>query len=473
VRLSDEDRRRLTAYILADQSNALALRRENPSLVEEAILDPGLMARLSADPALFATLILGLKPTPFQLKFLNSTSKRIIIRWSRQSGKTTFLAAYAVWFAVTHPASTALIVAPSRRQSMILNEIIQGLIDGAPKRIRAAFLRRRLRTVTYLRNGSKIVALPNSENLLRGYTAHLIILDEAAFFQNDESIFQHVLTPMLATTGGKMIVSSTPWGKNTQFYRISNDPAWETHHATWRDAVEAGLYRPDFLEDVHRTRDTLPLTYRVEYEAEFAEEADTWLTQDLLAKACSHDLDYESFDAANTGDFYAGVDLAERVDYTAIAVIRREGRSLTLSHMHRFPLGTSLAACIGYLKVLGERWNRMRATYVDSTKHGDYIIRDMQEAGVKNPRGVFLTQDTKQEAAQILRQRLAEGVLRIPYDRSLLDELNLEQYELTKTGRVTLTHASGTHDDRFWALALAAYAAEKETHPSKPIAKTF
>jgi len=471
MRLSEEERRRLTAYVLADTSNALTLRRENPPLVEEAVLDPDLLARLSSDPVLFSTLILGLKPTPYQLRFLNSSSNRVVIRWPRQSGKTLSLAALAIWFAVSHASTTTLLVAPSRRQSMILNDVIQGLIDGAPKRIRAAFLKRRLRTMTYLRNGSRIVALPNSENLLRGYTAHLIILDEAAFFQNDEAIFQHVLTPMLATTGGRMVVSSTPWGKNTQFYRISNDPAWEMHHATWRDAVDAGLYRPEFLEEVERTRETLPLTYRMEYEADFAEEADTWLTQDLLAKACSHELEYESFDAKNTGDFYVGVDLAERVDYTAIAVVRRDGVSLMLSLMHRFPLGTSLAACIGYLKVLGERWIRVRVTYVDSTKHGDYIIKDMLEAGVRSPRGVFFTQEVKQEAAQILRQRLSEGVLRLPYDRGLLDELNLEQYELTKTGRVTLTHASGTHDDRFWALALAVYAAEKEPHPSKPIAQ--
>ena len=435
------------------------------------MLDPGLLECLSVDPVLFSALVLGLKSTPYQRRFLDSVSNRIVIRWPRQSGKTLSLAAYAIWFAVSHASTTTLIVAPSRRQSMILNDVIQGLIDGAPRRIRAAFLRRRLRTMTYLRNGSKIVALPNSENLLRGYTAHLIILDEAAFFQNDESIFQHVLTPMLATTGGRMVVSSTPWGKNTQFYRISNDPAWETHHATWRDAVDAGLYRPEFLEEVERTRETLPLTYRMEYEAEFAEEADTWLTQDLLAKACSYELDFESFDAKNNGDFYVGVDLAERVDYTAIAVVRREGNSLSLALMHRFPLGTSLAACIGYLKVLCERWSRVHATYVDSTKHGDYIVKDMKEAGVRNPHGVFFTQEVKQEAAQMLRQRLAEGVLRIPFDQSLLDELNLEQYELTKTGRVTLTHASGTHDDRFWALALAVYATEKESHPSKPMAK--
>ena len=472
MRLSKEERERLTAYILADPSNALTLRRENPSLVEEAIHDKNLVDKLAREPILFSTLILGVKPTPYQLRFLTSTSNRIVVRWPRQSGKTLNLAAYAIWFAVSHASTTTLIVAPSQRQSMILNDVIQSLIDGAPRKIRGAILRRRLRTMTYLRNGSRIVALPNSENLLRGYTANLIILDEAAFFQNDEAIFQHVLTPMLATTGGKMIVSSTPWGKNTQFYRINSNPAWEVHHATWRDAKEAGLYRPEFLEEIERTRETMPLTYRMEYEAEFAEETDTWLTQDLLAKACTHDTDYENFEKPNEGDFYTGVDLAERIDYTAIAVIRRKGALLTLAHMHRFPLGTSLAASIGYLKILGEQWNRIRATYVDSTKHGDYIIKDMTEAGVRNPRGVFFTQEVKQEAAQILRQRLTEGTLKIPYDRSLLDELNVEQYELTKTGRITLTHASGTHDDRFWALALAVYAAEKETHPNRPISHT-
>ena len=77
------------------------------------------------------------------------------------------------------------------------------------------------------------------------------------------------------------------------------------------------------------------------------------------------------------------------------------------------------------------------------------------------------------EMAQLLKQRLQEGVLRIPYDRSLLDELNTEKYELTKIGKITYSHPEGTHDDRFWALALAIYAAEKEAPPpGKPKAFT-
>ena len=49
-----------------------------------------------------------------------------------------------------------------------------------------------------------------------------------------------------------------------------------------------------------------------------------------------------------------------------------------------------------------------------------------------------------------------------------------ERYELTKTGRISFSRPDGTHDDRFWALALAAYTAEKAPPPpSRPIARTI
>jgi hypothetical protein len=128
----------------------------------------------------------------------------------------------------------------------------------------------------------------------------------------------------------------------------------------------------------------------MEYLAEFAEEADTWLTQNLLAKCCSETLEYYPFDSRRRGRFYAGV--------------------------------------------------------------------------------VF-TVNSKQEMAQILRQRMTRGQLRIPYDRDLLDELNTEKYTLTKAGRMTYSHPEGTHDDRFWAFALAVYAAEQSKPSSRPIAR--
>jgi hypothetical protein len=36
-------------------------------------------------------------------------------------------------------------------------------------------------------------------------------------------------------------------------------------------------------------------------------------------------------------------------------------------------------------------------------------------------------------------------------------------FELTKSGKIVFNHPSGSHDDKFWAIALALYAAVK--HP--------
>lgn len=443
----------------------------------EKNIDDSAEAELPSDPVDFCRLILGFTPTSYQTQLITHISegrKRIVLRWARQSGKSWILAALIIWFCALHSNRLALIVAPGLRQSMILSDKIHELLSRVPRDKRRKMIRHHLRTVVRFKNGSQIVALPNSEHLLRGYTAHLIVVDEAAFFANDETIFMNVLTPMMANTNGAMIVSSTPWGKKTVFYQLNQDEAWEKSWVTWNDAVREGQYNPDFVQELMKIQKQRPQVFKMEYEAEFIEDVDTWLPQDLLAKVCAEDLEYIPFEARAKGRFYAGVDLAERVDHTVIAIIRKEAGRLDLVHMHRFTLGTSLAACIGYLKILGERWNRFWAVYVDKTKHGDYIIQDMEEAGVPSPEGITFTQNTKMEMAQLLKQRMIEGTFRMPFDRETLDELNVEKYELTKTGKISFSHPEGTHDDRFWALALAVYAAEQAPPPpSRPIARTI
>ena len=65
-------------------------------------------------------------------------------------------------------------------------------------------------------------------------------------------------------------------------------------------------------------------------------------------------------------------------------------------------------------------------------------------------------------------------LLHIPFDADLFHELNVERYELSKSGKLLFNHPQGTHDDLFWALALAVYAAElAEPTASKQIARVM
>ncbi|MHA1878306.1 MAG: hypothetical protein ACTSUC_17835 [Promethearchaeota archaeon] len=64
-------------------------------------------------------------------------------------------------------------------------------------------------------------------------------------------------------------------------------------------------------------------------------------------------------------------------------------------------------------------------------------------------------------------------LLHIPYDPDLFAEPNVERFELGKSGKILFNHPEGTHDDRFWAVALSVYATEMAPPPTtRPIART-
>ncbi|MCD6466225.1 terminase family protein [Candidatus Bathyarchaeota archaeon] len=438
------------------------LERELRSLEEEEqkrIIIPN-------DPIKFCIKLLRFKPTPYQEAFLKDNSKRILLCWSRQSGKSHSIAARALWFALTHPKTLTLIVAPSLRQSMILNDKIRDHLANIPLEIRKQLIEKQQRTVIKFRNGSRIVALPCSENLLRGFTAHVVIADEANFFQHDKDIFYSILMPMLSTTDGWLIVSSTPWNRDSVFYRFYNDPKFSKHIVTWRDAVEAGLMKQDFIEQM---RTLLPAErFQREFEAKFVEDSDAWLPQSLIVKCIDSMLTPYAFTDSPSGVFYVGVDFGKHQDYSVAAVAEREDDIIKIVHVHRFPLETEYASVIGYVKSLCDRWRTIKAVYADVTGVGDYIVEDMRKSGIPSVQGILFTVKSKEEMATILKETMRNGRLKIPYtpaksirDIDLTAELNAERFELTKTGHIKFSHPENTHDDVFWAVTLAVYAASR------------
>ncbi len=228
----------------------------------------------------FCKIYLKFFPTPYQVKLLLDEAKRIYVCWSRQSGKSTTLAARMIQRCLQYPGTLRLIVAPGLRQSMIMMDKIQDFIYNMPKPVRRETMAKMQRTTIRFKNGSRIVALPNSPNLLRGYSAAECLCDEASFFREDELIFFNVLYPMLQTTDGSLIVSSTPWGKNTVFYKFSQNPDFSKHHITWEDVVKAKLAKPAFIEEMRRSMPTD--RFRREFEAEFTEDSTSYFPMPLI-----------------------------------------------------------------------------------------------------------------------------------------------------------------------------------------------
>lgn len=172
----------------------------------------------------------------------------------------------------------------------------------------------------------------------------------------------------------------------------------------------------------------------------------------------------------NVGTFFVGVDLGQKMDHSAIAVLRKDGDTVSLVHLKRFKLGTEYGVVLGFLKLLEKVLQTVRRVYIDRTGVGEFFVEQVVKEGVKNVRGIMLSLPEKQGIMVCMKRTMEKGQLRIPYDSELINEINVERYEQTQTGQWKFSHPNGTHDDRLWALALAVYASKPEVPAYHPFA---
>jgi len=378
----------------------------------------------------------------------------------RQTGKTTTIAAKAIHYAYTHEKTPTLIITPSLRQSMIMFDKILTLTHTNP--LLHNSITRKTRTIVQLSTGSTIIALPCSEHLLRGYTAHLAICDEASFIP--ENIITEILYPMLSTTNGTAILLSTPWDKNHFFYKAFLNPTYSTHKIR---SNENPLIPNAFLTEMQQNMTTE--AYKREYQAEFTEAATSYFPQELIRQCIEHaqktGLDpYATLEQPiQKGEYYAGLDLGKLQDHSALAIVQREADTLKLVYTHEFPLETTYTKVINTVTRANQKFH-LQKTLVDQTGIGEPVLEELQAQDI-TAEGAKLTQQTKTEILTHLKLTMEQHNIAIPYDKRLCQQINDQQYAYTRNGKLTFNHPPNTHDDQLWALALAAYATKTEPTP--------
>ena len=127
-----------------------------------------------------------------------------------------------------------------------------------------------------LANGSRIISLPGTARSVRGWTAKLLIIDEAAFVE--PATF--TAARALVATGGRLVVQSTPADEAGDFYELvtGDDPAW-SRYTIRSDEVPTIL--PAFLEAERRAMS--PDAYATEYECQFGKVGATLFTAERIA----------------------------------------------------------------------------------------------------------------------------------------------------------------------------------------------
>jgi len=196
----------------------------------------GAFRELVTDPVEIFRQTVG-EPDDWQREFLADESRQIIVCCSRQVGKSSAAAVKALASARSRPRSLWILVGPTLRQAQELFErardaIELSLVEKEEQRIghpHAPAAQSALRVK--LNNGSRIIALPGRRpGNVRGYSPDGVIIDEAAFCT--DAIFS-AISPMLAVTGGQLILLSTPCGQRGFFYQAWNDPSWKKYEVPW------------------------------------------------------------------------------------------------------------------------------------------------------------------------------------------------------------------------------------------------
>ena len=185
-------------------------------------------------------------------------------------------AAIALHRALYYPGSLILCLAPALRQSQELFGKVAGFYRDLGRPVPPQGERK---LSLELENGSRIVTLPGSEKTIRGFSgAALLIVDEAARV-DDELYF--AIRPMLAVSGGALMMLSTPYGKRGVFFEEwTGGVSWERYEVP---ASQCPRISEEFLEEERQA--VPPWVYRQEYECSFEETEDQVFTTDMIDRA--------------------------------------------------------------------------------------------------------------------------------------------------------------------------------------------
>lgn len=160
-------------------------------------------------------------PYSYQRKMIFSMqhNKDTIILSPRQTGKTTVIAIYLLWFAMFHEDKKILVASNKNKNAMDIISRITFAYEELPMWLKPGVKSATAHRLTF-DNGSEIDSQATTESTGRGAAVSLLLLDELAFVPKrmQEEMWASV-APTLSTGGG-CVISSTPNGDNELFAHL-------------------------------------------------------------------------------------------------------------------------------------------------------------------------------------------------------------------------------------------------------------
>jgi len=415
---------------------------------------------LKGDIIKFVKLFADTDPLPYQEKFLKDSNHYQIFVGGRRVGKSFVVSMKALHYAWTHPNKTALIVSASKEQAQETFRYILNVINHSS--ILKSTLVRKTQTEIEFDNGSRIKVVPAGESgkSVRGYTADMVIIDEAAYVP--DSVFD-AIEPTIATQikkgSGYFILLGSPAEPKGAFYDAWNSDTFSKHHATTYDNPYVD---EKWIEEFKKKKSND--VFKREILGEFASTDETFFNIDAVrnvaigGKHIEPDADY---------DYYFGIDFAmSGNDETVIAVvgINRNLDSPKIEMVNYFRYKNKTPSWIVWkVKEHIIKWKPKRI-YVDSTGLGYPIYQLMKERLGEYGylvHGINFSSKERDEMFYFLRELIEDEQIVLLNDNEFIEQFLSYTVKVRADGQIRIAKKKRAKDDITDALALAVWGVKK------------
>ena len=155
------------------------------------------------------------------VKDYDTAEENIALKY-RQAGVSTVTSAWAskrLVFAKKSKPEKILIIANKLDTAVEMANKVRSFVEQWPSWLGVGFSSEKNAARHFkLSNGCEVKAVATSKDALRGYTPTILIFDEAAYIDADEDFWSACMASL--STGGKVIVISTPNGFDQIYYSI-------------------------------------------------------------------------------------------------------------------------------------------------------------------------------------------------------------------------------------------------------------
>ena len=205
-----------------------------------------------------------------------------IAKLPRQSGKSTIVTSYLLWYVLFNPNVNVAILANKAATAREMLQRLQLSYESLPKYLQQGILQWN-RGSLELENGSKIMAASTSASAVRGMSFNIIFLDEFAFIPNHiaDQFFSSVYPTISSGKSTKVIIISTPHGMN-MFYKLWHDAERGTNEYVPTEVHWSEVPGRDEVWKEQTIKNTSEQQFRVEFECEFLGSVDTLISPSKL-----------------------------------------------------------------------------------------------------------------------------------------------------------------------------------------------